>query len=639
MKLLRLKITDPKGFRSLQSGFELQFRSEWDLQEEESSRRPQPFTTPHFGVLRPLVKSAPPFAPFICAGPNGSGKSNLLEVLAAIFFQLEVLRVRRSFLPEAFLYNETDNPQGLKESDGTPNAYELEYLIKLPDDVQTAEDNYAHVLVTKEPETSPRMHWLNPENFASLSEGLSPDGVCSERERDFLLPQYVLGYSSGENEILSLPFFKMRFVQFDEYWNCLKEQLSYPGRPDTRLAYLDSGFSQAILLCNLLIQENATLQPFREDVGVDSLKEFRIIIKRSIEVSPEVAASFMAGEAVERGVAEESVFVTNKALVKDKDSDRYTVNLTKLLEADKDSADNFAPIITRLKRCATCFYVDEATDTLYLDYYVNEATRQAFRENFDYDFYKSPIALFQAFQVLLTLNLYSVSEALKTDLYKSDSLYVGETVPTLASDERIMRFKDFWVTKAGVEKPVLLKSLSDGEHQLLHSLGLCLLFKNTNSLFLLDEPETHFNPDWRANFISRVQECFKEPNKKAVKSPSSGKHYNREMLVTTHTPFLISDSRPEKVLVFEKRDSKVTVSLPGYNTLGASINKITMATFGKRETIGLRAQTILDDFRTRSEDDRENKDQLIAEINRQLGDSVEKVLLIKSIRDSMEEQD
>ncbi|KEM52370.1 hypothetical protein AD47_5049, partial [Escherichia coli 6-319-05_S4_C3] len=36
-----------------------------------------------------------------------------------------------------------------------------------------------------------------------------------------LLPQYVLGYSSGENEILSLPFFKMRFVQFDEYYNAL----------------------------------------------------------------------------------------------------------------------------------------------------------------------------------------------------------------------------------------------------------------------------------------------------------------------------------------------------------------------------------------------------------------------------------
>ena len=109
-----------------------------------------------------------------------------------------------------------------------------------------------------------------------------------------------------------------------------------------------------------------------------------------------------------------------------------------------------------------------------------------------------------------------------------------------------------------------------------------------------------------------------------------------EMLVTTHTPFVISDSKPEKVLVFHKADGVVSVTHPDYNTLGASINKITMATFGKRETIGLRAQTMLDDFRSRANDDNENKEQLIADINRQLGDSVEKVLLIKTILDSME---
>ena len=80
----------------------------------------------------------------------------------------------------------------------------------------------------------------------------------------------------------------------------------------------------------------------------------------------------------------------------------------------------------------------------------------------------------------------------------------------------------------------------------------------------------------------------------------------------------------------------VSVSRPDYNTLGASINKITMATFDKSETIGLHAQTILEEFRTRSRDDNENKEQLIAEINRRLGDSVEKVMLIKTIFDSME---
>ena len=353
------------------------------------------------------------------------------------------------------------------------------------------------------------------------------------------------------------------------------------------------------------------LKPFREDVGVKELKEFRIILRRSIEVSAEIAKGFGTG---------------NPALNTDNETGRHTINLMKLLEARVDSASNFNPIVSRLKRCATCTYVDEVSDTLYLDYFVNDATKMAFRENFrDLDINGNPaLALFHTFQVLLTLNLFSVSDALKADLYRSDSLYVSETVPVLASDERIMRFKNFWVTKTDVNKSVLLKSFSDGEHQLLHILGLCLLFKNTQSLFLLDEPETHFNPDWRANFVTRLNQCF----------DGSSDH---EMLITTHTPFLISDSRPEKVLVFNKSNGVVSVRHPNYNTLGASINKITMATFGKRETIGLRAQTVLEDLRRRFEQG-EDKDQIIADINRQLGDSVEKVLLIKTILDSMEEQ-
>jgi len=514
--------------------------------------------------------------------------------------------VRRSFLPDALL-NE--------EADSTPTAYELEYLIKLPLEALPEPERYAHVRVSKVPDASPQMHWLNPCNFAALSEGLAADGLCSERERDFLLPEYVLGYSSGENEILSLPFFKMRFVQFDEYWNCLKEQLPYPGRPESRLAYLDNGFSQAILLCNLLFQDKATLKPFREDVGVEALKEFRILIRRSIAVSAEVASAFGSG---------------HPALTTDSETGAQRINLMHLLEAGSDSAANFDPIVTRLKRCATCWFVDEANDTLVLDYRVNDATREAFRENFDYAFYQSPLALFQAFQVLLMLNLYAVSDALKADLYRSGSHYVSETVPTLASDQRVMRFKFVRFSKQGVAQPMMLKELSDGEHQLLHSLGLCLLFRNTNSLFLLDEPETHFNPDWRANFITRLRQCL----------PGTG-NVGQEMLITTHTPFLISDSKPDKVLVFkkDKASGAVSISHPDYNTLGASINKITMNTFGKRETIGGHAQALLDALRARFEQGGENNDALIDEIHQQLGDSVEKVLLIKAILDSDQQGD
>ncbi|MGE8657846.1 MAG: restriction system-associated AAA family ATPase [Achromobacter sp.] len=622
MKLLRLKITDPAGFRSLPCGFEHHFRTEWSLQDE--------------------LAQANDFAPFVCAGPNGSGKSNLLEALAAVFFQLEVLRVRRSFLPEA-LQDEA--------LDVSPVAFELDYLIRVPAEYRSPDSPpWAKVGVWKKAGESVRFLWDNQDDFDTDVYEAFKGGHA-----DILLPQYVLGYSSGENEILSLPFFKMRFVQFDEYWNALTRQLSYPGHPETRLAYLDSGFSQAILLCNLLFQGESTLQPFREDVGIEALREFRIILRRRIPIDAIQLEAFdladedqkrerrnrIQAEARTRGLSESDISQSvddwvRREIIKDNPAlsetdepgnTRYRLNLLQLLEADEKSS----LVVSALKRCATLSYNDDASDALVLDYWVNEATRQAFRENFD----GSALALFQAFQVLLTLNLYAVSDVLKADLYTSTSHYVSETVPTLASDQRIMRFKFVHFTKQGVAEPMMLKELSDGEHQLLHSLGLCLLFRETNSLFLLDEPETHFNPDWRANFISRLRQCL----------PGQGE-FAQEMLITTHTPFLISDSKPDKVLVFakDKASGKVSISHPPYNTLGASINKITMNTFGKRETVGGHAKALLDALRARFEQGTEDKEALITEIHQQLGDSVEKVLLIKAILDSAqsdngEEQD
>lgn len=604
MKLLRLKITDPKGFRSLQPGFEHFFRTEWQLDEELARSRAN--------AEKSAGERESMLWPFVCAGPNGSGKSNLLEVLAAIFFQLEVLRVRRSFLPDAFFYDEEKNPTGIKDGEGAPDGFELEYYAP----VGRLEADFAlmhlHVRITKDLGKSPCIE--------ILSQGVNGEILVEEADaesRDFLLPRYVVGYSSGENEILSLPFFKMRFIQYDEYWNALRWQLQYSGRPTARLAYLDSAFSQAILICNLLYDDAATQESLRKDIGIKELKEFRIVIRKSFPTpnryqqldDPKRKLQFPDIDAIEAALA----------------VDPAKIDLLKLLDSSDNANQRSDPIVTRLKRCATCHYTDPATDTLFLDYHVNEATRRAFSDNFEFEVNKSPIALFQAFQVLLSLNLYSVSDKLKAELYRSDSHYVNETVPTLASDERIMRFKFVKFSKEGVQEPVMLKSLSDGEHQLLHSLGLCLLFKNTNSLFLLDEPETHFNPEWRSSFISRLRECFADGDD------------THEMLITTHSPFLISDSKPDRVLVFDKQDGKVHIEHPDYNTFGASVNKITLATFDKRETIGGVAQSELQRLEAQF-DPKKSPKELIDEIFRTMGDSVERTLLLKSILDRSEEK-
>ncbi|MFS0670142.1 restriction system-associated AAA family ATPase [Peribacillus frigoritolerans] len=572
MKLLRLKITDPTGFRSLQAGFEVHFLREWNYAEAEE------------------------FNPYILVGPNGSGKSNVLEVLAAIFYHIECMYLH--YRPESLEYDEIENPQGFRSEHGSPNGFEIEYYIAGPERYNISEtEQYAHIKVIKESGKPPIIYSVN-----------NPDQILTRIEAKEVLPDFVLGYSSGENEILSLPFFKMRFIQYDEYKDYLNSQISYPSVPEGRLSFLNTEFNQAIILSNLLLQDKQLLQPYSDEVGVEDIKRFRIIIKKYIKVDEEHITED----------TENTVLFQRSILEKIEDElgeVQYRLEITRNLEA----------VIQKLIDCSTCNHYDPESDQLYLDYWVNEATKHAFKHHF-----RSAIELFQVFQILLTLNLYTVNEKLKKELYQSTSLYVNETVPTLPSDERIMRFKDVWIQKRGLADQILIKSFSDGEHQFLHALGLCLLFRGKNCLFLLDEPETHFNPNWRAKFISSIRDCFSY-----IDSEFST---IREMLITTHTPFLISDSHREYVLVFnQSSDKTVVITRPDYNTFGASINKITMKSFGKTETIGGYAEKQLNEMKERFEAGAEKR-ELIDEANNLLGDSVEKILFVKRVLDSMEEE-
>ena len=303
MKLLRLKITDQKGFRSLQQGFEHYFRTEWSLEDEQD------------------------FAPFVCAGRNGSGKSNLLEALAAIFYHLECMYLVN--LPDSFRYDVQETPKDFRSDKAIPDGFEVEYLTPAPPEL-SLEDEHTRIKIIKKPKKSPVWFFWKEvrEDWEQLPSG--------QEIRLALLPDYILGYSSGENEILSLPFFKMRFIQFDEYWQALSQQLPYPGRPESRQVYLDSEFSQAILLCNLLFQDEATLRLFCEDIGIEQLREFRIIIQLNIELDVLQIPAF--------GSQNESNLETIDTIVKkhpalysvedEFETNHYYVNLAKLLDGD-----------------------------------------------------------------------------------------------------------------------------------------------------------------------------------------------------------------------------------------------------------------------------------------------------------------
>lgn len=605
MKLLRLKINQDEGFRSLPKDFEIYFLRDFDY------------------------SLATEFNPYLLAGSNGSGKSNVLEALAEIFFHLDCIYL--AYKPN-FFYKTNNNPKGFDPKTSRIDAYELEYFTFLDKDFGDYDrTKKVHISIQKKVDERPIVAWVNEAEFRKpVPEGLS------QKEIKFLLPEYVVGYASGNNETLSLPFFKSRFLQFDEYVSGLATQEFVSPSPEASLVYLEESYSQAILLTNLLMWDSIdypdkkkVLEPFMNYVGLKDVDSFRLVIRQGISIDL-------------------TDYSDDDENVKTKSSFALKAKLLQNLDLkDPDGTIFIRSYIEKLKRCATSWYEQQNYDTyredddleeyfddsnhLILDYKVNEATKKAFQFHFEHD----PLKLFELFQLLLVQDLYKVSIKEKTNIYGSQNMFLNQDISLRPNElDRIIRFKDFHIKKEGLIETIFTKALSDGEHQFLHSLGLCLLFKDTRSLFLLDEPETHFNPDWKAKFATSLRNCF-------GKEELSSEETMREMLITTHSPYLISDSKSEYVHVFKKdrETGKVIEHFhPRFQTFGSSVNKIGISVFEMPNTIGEYAlkryeelQIILD-----STDNKDELEKLIGDVKEELGDSVERVLFIKKVVDKIQ---
>jgi predicted ATP-binding protein involved in virulence len=139
------------------------------------------------------------------------------------------------------------------------------------------------------------------------------------------------------------------------------------------------------------------------------------------------------------------------------------------------------------------------------------------------------------------------------------------------------------------------------------------------TLFLLDEPDTHFNPEWRSKFVSIANE-------------SIDKERDQEIILTTHSPYIVSDCKKENVYIFQ-RNSDGTVcqaKSPDINTFGTSINIISEVVFGKEETISELSRLKIEEIRKMPLDTLDNI-KAAKEASRVLGESIEKILLFKDI--------
>lgn len=121
------------------------------------------------------------------------------------------------------------------------------------------------------------------------------------------------------------------------------------------------------------------------------------------------------------------------------------------------------------------------------------------------------------------------------------------------------------------------ETLSDGELGFVRRFALIMLMRElkgeeNRSLLLLDEPETHFNENWKRHFIYLIKEALKDTY--------------HDVFIATHSAMLITDVKRDELYHFELVNDKIKTFPVCLNTYATNIVDIGKALFDLEADIG-----------------------------------------------------
>ena len=181
-----------------------------------------------------------------------------------------------------------------------------------------------------------------------------------------------------------------------------------------------------------------------------------------------------------------------------------------------------------------------------------------------------------------------------------ESTYISE----LISEVRIK------VKVRNLDGSLTFRELSEGEQQLLMVLGLLRFTQEDESLFLLDEPDTHLNPAWSLRYLEFIKLVV-------------GDQPNSHILMTTHDPLTIAGLTRSQVQVMQRDDGtgQISAKYAAEDPRGMGVAALlTSDIYGLRSTLDLETLNLLDKKRELSIKETltpEERDQL-AQLNQQL---------------------
>lgn len=105
---------------------------------------------------------------------------------------------------------------------------------------------------------------------------------------------------------------------------------------------------------------------------------------------------------------------------------------------------------------------------------------------------------------------------------------------------------------------ITFNELSEGEQQLLMVLGLLKFTQSKESLFLLDEPDTHLNPAWKFDYLTLIKNVV-------------GQSESSQVVISTHDPIVIGGLNKEAVTIFDRTAHGTSVRMPEVDPKGMGV--------------------------------------------------------------------
>lgn len=427
----------------------------------------------------------------VVIGKNGTGKSNVLEAITHLFCELAMDANMRSRKPQLnFFYKLTYSCN--------------EKVITITGDPdKTANEVYSvkYIELSKEEKAETQLKLIEDIDEAEIKASDIKYSAFRKKENEFL-PQFIFGYYSGNSDRMRSafePYLKrhddaLRNNKSDKELELRKLFYALPEHSQfVLLAFMETDKSKSDLVIKKFLETEIGIDP---DNGFDSV--LFVLKQPPWDRNPRLKL-----EAKKKGIEfKPDIFWGAEGKVR-----KF---LNRLLDI------SLAPIKTT-RDVKSTLWAKKGNETEFVYLFVKDIDALSKLRN---------------------------SQTGREFFNELESTYVSE----LIDDVRIR------VKLQKNDGTVTFKELSEGEQQLLTVLGLVRFTAEKESLFLLDEPDTHLNPKWNVKYINYLREFVNSAN-----SEDSSSH----IILTTHNPIAVAElNRKQVQILHHKGESREIVSLP-----------------------------------------------------------------------------